>query len=131
MRLRALLRPAIAGLALAVAAACDSATDPLAASNAAGTYVLESVTGRGPTSGTFVLRPDGTAERRARYAGAPNEELFLGSFEIDAPNIVFNLHPQPPASYVWTLHGELTGNRFSIHYPDPADGPDIVETFRR
>ena len=80
---------------------------------------------------TFVLRTDGTAERRVRYAGTSEDDLFVGSFEITSPAIVFSLQPQPPAAYVWTLHGEWSGERFSVRYPDPADGPDIIETFRR
>jgi hypothetical protein len=130
MRFTFITRATLA-LALVAATACDSATAPLDPKEAAGVYVLENVSGRGPASGTFLLRADGTAERRVRYAGSPNEELHLGSFEIDGREIVFILHPQPPDSYAWTLHGEWDGARFSIRYPDPADGPDIVETFRR
>jgi hypothetical protein len=128
-----LTRSALAALALIAASACDSdsGTAPLNPSQAAGTYVLESVSGRGPVSGSFVLRADGTTERRVRYAGTPTDDVYTGSFEITSPNIVFTLHPVPPAAYAWTLHGEWSGARFSIHYPDPADGPDIVETFRR
>lgn len=121
----------LASLALAVAVACDDATAPLNPSQAAGTYVLESVSGRGPVSGSFILNSDGTAERRVRYVGQTAEDVHVGSFEIVTPDIVFSLHPLPPAAYVWTLHGEWSGARFSIRYPDPADGPDIVETFRR
>lgn len=131
MRFANLARPAVAALALIVVGACDDATAPLNPSDAAGTYLLESVSGRGPVSGSFILKPDGTAERRVRYAGTPEEDVYVGSFEITSPDIVFSLHPQPPAAYVWTLHGEWSGERFSIRYPDPADGPDIVETFRR
>jgi hypothetical protein len=131
MRLHELARASLATLALISVAACDDATAPLNPSQAAGTYVLESVSGRGPASGTFVLKADGSAERRARYPGIASEDVYTGSFEIVGEEIVFNLVPQPPASYVWTLHGEWSGARFSIRYPDPADGPDIVETFRR
>ena len=33
--------------------------------------------------------------------------------------------------YTWPVRGEWRGSSFTIRYPDPADGPDIVETYVR
>jgi hypothetical protein len=67
-----------------------------------------------------------------RYTGFAGEDVMIGSFEVAPPQIIFSLHPQAtPAAYTWTVRGELSERRFSFRYPDPADGPDIVETFRR
>ena len=132
MRISRRLTSSVAGLSLLAALACADATAPTNPAEAAGTYVLESVSGRGPASGFVVLSADGSAERRVRYANVANEDAYVGSFEITGPDIVLTLHPAGvPASYVWELRGRWNGARFSIHYPDPADGPDIVETFKR
>ena len=130
MRLHPTFRHVIATFALVLG--CGDATAPTSPSEAAGAYTLEKVEGRGPVSGVFILNADGSAERRVRYTQLAGEDVMIGSFEVTPPGIVFTLHPQStPAAYVWTLHGEWTGDRFSIRYPDPADGPDIIETFRR
>lgn len=132
MRISRRLTSSATAFSLLAALACGDATAPTNPTEAAGTYVLESVSGRGPQSGFVILGADGHAERRVRYANLPNEEAYAGSFEISGTNIVLTLHPEGvPASYVWELRGQWSGARFSIHYPDPADGPDIVETFKR
>ena len=132
MRLNLLARHATASFALLAAFGCEAATDPTTPREAAGVYALDSVTGRGPVSGSFTLTADGKAERRVRYANFPIEYVATGTFDVTAPRILFSLYEQgsiPP--YEWIVRGELNGRRFSIHYPDPADGPDIVETYRR
>ncbi len=125
-------RPALV-LAVAIAAACSDSTAPTPA-QAAGVYTLESVSGRGPASGTFTLTADGRAERQVRFAsvGGLIAQRFVGSFSIDRSSIAFNLVPvDTPASYTWPVRGEWLGSQFTIKYPDPADGPDIVERYRR
>ena len=132
MRLHPFLRQTATSLALLVAFGCDSSTDPTSRRDAAGTYVLESVSGRGPVSGTFTLFADGRAERRIRYASLPTESIASGTFEVTPPRILFSLHEEGSVAYYeWIVRGELSGRSFSIHYPDPADGPDIVETYRK
>ena len=120
-------------LAVVVAVACSDGTTPVTPVQVAGVYTLESVTGRGPESGTFTLTADGRAERHVRFAvTGPYDYVATGSFEIDAGEISFALiHAGTPSVYVWPVHGEWRGSSFTIRYPDPADGPDIVETYRR
>jgi hypothetical protein len=130
MRLR--VRHIFASLVLLAASGCSDATDPTSRRNAAGTYVLDSVIGRGAVSGTFTLTSDGRAERRVRYAGNPVEYVETGTFDVAEPSIVFALHEQgDPYDVAWQVRGELLEGRFTFRYPDPADGPDIVETYRR
>jgi hypothetical protein len=132
MRLERLARPAIAALAILVAAGCDGVTEPRVPLGAAGVYVLANVSGRGPASGSFSLSSSGRAERRVRYAGQPGEEVHVGSFEVTPPEVVFTLHdPATPAAYVWSVRGEWRGTSFTFRHPDPADGPDIIETYRQ
>ena len=120
-------------LAVVLAVACSNGTTPVTPVQAAGVYTLESVTGRGPQSGTFTLTADGRAERHVKFAvTGPYDYVATGSFEIEAGEISFALvHSGTPSMYVWPVHGEWRGSSFTIRYPDPADGPDIVETYRR
>lgn len=120
--------------ALSGFAACSDSTTSVTPVQAAGVYALESVSGRGPASGTFTLTADGRALRQVRYASAGNPlgQTFVGSFAIDGTSIAFNLVPgDTPAAYVWPVRGKWLGSQFTITYPDPADGPDIVERYRR
>jgi hypothetical protein len=103
---------------------------------AAGTYVLETVSGRGPISGAFVLTSFGGAERRVQYAAAPGTTAPLlvatGTFQVYADSIEFALREAGGTSaYLWHPRGERSAERFNIRHGDPADGPDIVETYRR
>ena len=124
-----------------VGVACGETTRPIARPNldptlAAGTYVLEAVSGRGPASGTFVLAGSGEAERRVQYI-APSwmagvELVAVGTFRLYADSIEFAFREDAGrSSYDWTVRGVRSAERFSIRHPDPADGPDIVETYRR
>lgn len=129
-----LLRPTHLALAAAfVLAGCTDTTVPsVTPVEAAGIYTLTSVSGRGPASGTFTLTADQRVERRVRYANDPAEVVFVGSFSLDATGIAFTLIPgDRPATYVWPVRGEWRGSELTISYPDPADGPDIVEHYRR
>ena len=130
MRLGSVPYLIVAAAVLAFGTGCDgkSTTQPDAA---AGTYVLESVSGRGPAEGTFVLGADGAAQRYVRYAGSSSLSVMVGSWRIEAGEIVFGLQANPINAYMWPVRGEWRGTGFTIRYPDPADGPDIVETYRR
>ena len=131
MRLTSIYHVATTILAFA-ALGCDGATAPSTPSYAAGLYTLESVSGRGPVSGSMTLTSAGRAERRVRYASNPGELTASGTFEIAPPGIVFALHEQgAPTGHAWKVKGEWSGGSFTMRYPDAADGPDIVETFRR
>jgi hypothetical protein len=123
-------------VALLAAVSCRSSTEPeLQASAAAGLYVLESVTGRGPVSGTFLLTADGVAVRTVHYApmGTSATELVaIGTFQLLPETISFALHEDSGRStYVWSVSGARGSGTFNIQYPDPADGPNIIETYRR
>jgi len=119
-------------LAVALAACSDDPTVP--PDQAAGTYVLESVTGRGPSTGTFILTADGRADRQARFTlqGTPADQHLIGSFRIDGAMIAFNLVPsEGPVNFFWPVTGQWLGSEFTIKYADPADGADIVERYRK
>jgi hypothetical protein len=130
MRLFSVPKLLVAAAVLAISTGCDgeSTTRPDAV---AGTYVLESVSGRGPAEGTFLLGSDGWAQRQVRYAGNPNLYVMVGTWQIAAGEIAFGLQENPVQAYMWPVRGEWRGTGFTIRYPDPADGPDIVETYRR
>ena len=114
----------------------DAAAPGCDAGLAAGTYTLAAVSGRGPTVGRFTLTSDGQATRRVQY-GTPHdpglEYVATGSFALVRPNtIAFALHESGgPAGHVWHVRGVWRGEEFSIRHPDPADGPDVIETYRR
>lgn len=133
--LRTLPRAVSVSILLALGAACADATAvPGAPSEAAGLYTLVSVSGRGPESGTFILTGDGMATRRVKYPAAVStlEYVMSGTYTLDAAGgISFALSESMISSYMWPVRGEWRGSSFSISYPDPADGPDIVETYRR
>jgi len=123
--------------AVAMLAACggeDAAAPDVA--TVAGSYVLESVNGRGPASGTLVLTPIGVAERRVRYehAGILSAELVArGSYRVGRDGRV-ELELREDAgrsSYTWRPRAELRDGVLRLQHPDPADGPDIVESYRR
>ena len=130
MRLLSVPKLLVAAAVLAISTGCDGerTTRPDAV---AGTYVLESVSGRGPAEGTFLLGSDGWAQRQVRYAGNPNLYVMVGTWQIAAGEIAFGLQENPVQAFMWPVRGEWRGTGFTIRYPDPADGPDIVETYRR
>ena len=133
--LRAFSRTTALLVSLALVTACgDSATTPASQSEAAGVYTLASVSGRGPEAGTFVLTADGAATRTVTYPASvrAGEYVMSGAYTLDgAGGIFFTLSESAISSYMWPVRGEWRGSTFSISYPDPADGPSIVETYRR
>ena len=134
MPLRSALRFAMLMTALAASSSChDGSTTPhFILEAAAGTYDLQTVIGRGPATGTFTLSANGEAVRRVRYVVSSQvESVTTGTFMIDADGIAFSLIDTSAPTYTWPVRGEWRGTSFTIVYPDPADGPDIVETYRR
>jgi hypothetical protein len=92
------------------------------------------VSGRGPVSGSFTLTADGRAQRDVHFESrfSPSDQHLIGSFTIDREAITFELIPRDlPADFVWPVKGRWLGSAFTITYPDPADGPPVVEFYRR
>ena len=121
-------------LVLAVALAACSNEPTVSPAQAAGVYVLQSVSGRGPTSGTITLTADGRADRQARFvsSGTTIDQHLVGGFRIDGQTIEFNLVPKDlPSDFFWPVTGQWLGSEFTIEYADPADGPDIIERYRK
>ena len=125
-------------LCFAAVVGCDgSGTMALAPRLAQSLYGLESTSGRGAASGTVVLSADGTAERRARYTqpggGLSAENIARGTFQMGAGGTVdLQLREDGGrSSYVWRPRAVLIGAVLQLRYPDPADGPAIVESYRR
>lgn len=132
MRLHSVRQLLFAAAVLALGIACDGNNPAQPTPDAAvGIYVLESVSGRGPAEGTFVLGADGWAKRSVRYAGNSSLSVMAGSWRIEGGEIAFGLQASPINAYMWPVRGEWRGTGFTIRYPDPADGPDIIETYRR
>lgn len=122
--------------ALPFAAGCNEAsTSPRDPGDVSGEYVLVTVAGRGPTSAAIALYANGFADRRAQYAAAgPTGQAFqIGTYTLDSDGIAFSLRDAIAASSIptWVVRGEWQDDGFFIRYLDPADGPDIVETYRR
>jgi len=133
-------RTVIAVIAFAAAAAgCRDINRPQTdVAAVVGTYVLESFTGRyAPVSGTIVLTSDARAERRVRYstavADSTREYVTTGTFELHSGDTIDLLLKEACGTSVcvWNVRGTRTGDRFTIRYPDPADGPPITETYHR
>ncbi|HKW09116.1 MAG TPA: hypothetical protein VJO33_01985 [Gemmatimonadaceae bacterium] len=124
-------------LVLIVLAACGRSDSVLSPHFAQGTYTLESVHGRGAASGIMVLSPTGDVARRVRYAQAggtqSQEYVDVGTFRLTAGGVVeLQLREDGGrSSNVWQPRATLTGSVLALQYPDPADGPDIVESYRR
>jgi hypothetical protein len=119
-------------LAVALAACHDDPT--VSPAQAAGVYVLESVSGRGPATGTFTLEANGSADRQAHFTsqGSPFDQHLVGSFRIEGDSIAFMLRPgASPSDFVWPVTGQWLGSEFTIQYADPTDGPAITERYRK
>ena len=123
-------------LVLVAATACHSDSTGPGAAFAAGTYILTSVSGRGPESGNLTLSAAGQAERRVRYpqgSGSTAEYIARGSYQVRGDGTIdLRLREDDGRSaYVWRPMARLAGNAVEIRHPDPADGPDIVERYQR
>jgi hypothetical protein len=103
----------------------------------AGTYVMTAVSGRGPTTGSITLSWWGEAERRVRYRQSTgtlsSEYVARGTFQVRADGTVdLRLREDDGQSpHVWRPFAQLDGGVLVLRHPDPADGPDIVETYQR
>src|SRR5205085_11996045 len=62
-------------------------------SGIAGSYTLASVTGRGPTAGSFTLAAKGAAERRATYGvgTSASEYIDTGTYTVAGDSIYYAL----------------------------------------
>lgn len=101
-----------------------------------GTYILASVTGNGPASGTFVFIQSGQVVRRVRYRNGDgslsNEYVAVGTFRGQTSAIDFSARDDSGRSpYAWTAFGSMEpGGLLVLRYPDPADGW-VLESYRR
>ena len=120
----------------AVLAGC---TERLGPSDVAGTYALETVNGmplplpgiNAPVTGTITLTATGGAERRISYTideqGTVREFVATGTFQLMGSELRLTLQE---GTYLWTPSADLVGTTITLTYPHPADGPDIVESYR-
>lgn len=124
-------------LAVLALAACEPVTAGLPPSSVAGTYVMVAVTGRGPAEGSVALSSIGAAERRVRYRQSNGslsaEYVARGTFQVRADRTVdLRLREDAGRSpYVWRPLARVGDGVFVLRHPDPADGPDIIETYER
>ena len=127
--------PSALSLSLTALLACSRGDVALGPVLTQGTYVLESVSGRGPASGTMLLSLYGTAERRVRYAGSTGglsaEYVARGTFRLTGGGAVALQLREGESPHVWRPRATLSGDVLRLRHPDPADGPDIVESYRR
>ncbi len=106
-------------------------------SEVAGTYVMTTVSGRGPVTGSLSLSPFGDVVRRVRYRQRGGElspeYIARGSFQVRADGTVdLRLREDDGRSpYEWRPLARLNEGVFVLRHPDPADGPDIIETYER
>lgn len=120
-----------------VIAACSDAFGPTAAVST--TYALQTVNGTpvplpgiySPLGGQITLTVYGHAERRVRYRmddDTVREFVASGTFRLRGSILELALNED---GYVWRPQAELVGWTITLRYPDPADGPDIVEVYER
>ncbi|MEO7999697.1 MAG: hypothetical protein ABI852_19755 [Gemmatimonadaceae bacterium] len=122
-------------LMAAVTVSCSgdvSALQPIAS----GTYRLASVTGRGAAEGSITLSASGAAERRVRYLDARGvlsaEYVSTGTYRhVAKDSVLFELSEGLTSSYILFATAGVSGNTLTFEFFDPADGPKIVETYRR
>lgn len=113
------------------------------AAQVTGTYQLESVKGVAvPTSGLgavlageIILASNGHAIRKVRYqlsgVAAERDYVSQGTFVATPDSIIFALVEDPARpELVWRPRAQLVNRTITLRYPDPADGPDIVEVYR-
>ena len=115
------------------ATSCQNSVQP-DQSIAVGSYNLDSVSGDGPATGSFVLIPGGYAERRVRYRQGDGslsaEYVTIGTFHVtDVQSLDIALH-ENGSPYVWKQTATLADGILSLGYPGPADGW-IVEMYKR
>src|SRR4051812_16389877 len=110
---------------VAFLASCQNSAGP---NQLAGSYLLESVNGRGPSTGVILFLPGGSVMRSVRYTQADgslsNEYVATGTYRVTPPSsIELDLHENGGESpYVWKVSGILAGGPLRLGYPDPAHG---------
>ena len=126
--------------ALALAALIAGCTESIGPAEVAGTYELATVRGvpvptPGAASilgGTVTLTTFGSVERRMRYrdsaGGAERVDAASGTFHREGQVLHLALNY---GGYVWSPSAAIVGSALTIQYPNPADGPDIVELYHR
>ena len=119
----------------AVLAGCNERFGP---ADVAGKYSLETVNGvpvpvpgiNAPVAGIITLTATGMAERRISYTidaqGTVREFTATGTFQVKGSELRLALQE---ATYLWTPSANLVGTTITLTYPNPADGPDIVERY--
>jgi hypothetical protein len=130
---RTLARAAFVAALMAATACHGDATGP-GNSLVAGSYALASVSGRGPASGSLVLSPTGVAERRVRFTQVSGSAEYVarGTYQV-RPGGIIELalrEDDGRSTYVWRPTAVFVDGRVELRYPDPADGPDIVERYQ-
>ena len=128
-----------AALAIAVltVSACESDLPGPHPAGFAGTYMMTAVSGRGPAEGSVSFSATGEAERRVRYRQSTgilsSEYVARGTFQARVDGTIdLRLRENDGQSpHVWRPITRLDGGKLSLRHPDPADGPDIVETYQR
>jgi hypothetical protein len=115
---------------------CSDMTRPEASID--GRYVLETVSGHGPASGSLILTRAGYAERRVRFrepSGILSREyLALGTAELRPDNSIdLQLRELDVRSEdMWAPSSRLVENgTVELRHPDPMGAADIVEIYRR
>lgn len=128
-------RPIAVATVLMLATACHGESTAPGNAFMAGSWALVSVSGRGPASGSLILSVTGQAERRVRYAQTSGgaEYVARGTYRVRAGGVIeLQLREDDGRSeYVWQPMAVLTEGAVEFRYPDPADGPDIVERYQR
>ena len=125
----------LAAVVVALSACRGEGTGPSPAP-LAGTYVLTSVRGSGPVTGSMTLSPTGDAERQVRYllpSGALSSEyVAIGAYQRRADGTLdLRLREDPHSSSYWYPHAQLRFGVLQLQYPAAADGPDVIETYER
>ena len=119
-------------LLVATLASCRNSTGP---NQLDGSYLLESVNGRGPSTGVIVFFP-GQVMRSVRYVQSvgslSSEQVAVGGYRLVGPsNVQLNLRENGGnSSYVWTVNGIIADGAIALTYPDGADGW-VTESYRR
>ena len=127
-------------LTIVSAAWLSGCIDGVAPRDVAGTYTLQTVNGTPVplsgvnvlVSGTITLTAIGDAERRASYRiavdGTVREFVATGTFRLQGSVVELALAEN---GYIWRPDAVLREGMLTLTYPHPADGPDIVEVYRR
>ena len=85
----------------------------------------------------MVLTSGGQVERKVRYrqpdGSLSSEYVALGTFHVtETSSLEIGLHEDGGKSpYIWKPLATLRDGVLSLEYPDPADGPNIIEMYKR